>query len=202
MASLHRLMSFNINGLYGDRANTWEMRAPINVGVIQKYRPHVIGMQEVAQQNFDTYAQFLPQYDVVEGVSYAEVEGDEKIPILFDSNYYDLLDSGHFWLSETPDQESKAWEIDYPLAATWAKLKATGDGVTIFCLNTHFEDGPWGETHRQNSTHVILSKLEVLAPDLPVFLLGDFNCNPWSIPYRTFLEHGFKVKFQSSICLI
>ena len=68
----------------------------------------------------------------------------------------------------------------------------------LFCLNTHFEDGPWGEQHRIASSKLIIDKLAQLAPDLPTVLTGDYNCNPWSATYRLFMQDGFEDTFRAA----
>jgi endonuclease/exonuclease/phosphatase family metal-dependent hydrolase len=69
-------------------------------------------------------------------------------------------------------------------------------GQQFVHLNTHFEDGPWGEESRVNASRLIVERLTQLAPDSPHILTGDFNCNPWSKPYQIFLESGFQDTYR------
>jgi endonuclease/exonuclease/phosphatase family metal-dependent hydrolase len=65
-------------------------------------------------------------------------------------------------------------------------------------LNTHFEDGPDGETSRQGASGLIVARLAQLGPDLPAVVTGDFNNNPWSPAYRRFLENGFTDTYRAA----
>lgn len=198
MTALHRFMTFNINGIYGDRANTWERRAPVNVAAINRYQPDVLSLQEATQANLATYREQLIEYSIVEGNCYGDSPPQEYSSILYKSSRYKLLDSGEFWFSQTPDVQSTAWGVDYPMGATWITLQCKQTGKQLLCLNTHFEDGPWGEQHRLESSNIIVAQLAQLASELPIVLTGDFNCNPWSASYQIFMQHGFSDTFREA----
>jgi endonuclease/exonuclease/phosphatase family metal-dependent hydrolase len=190
MNPIHRVMSLNINGLYGEDANLWEKRAPLLLEVIRRYKPDLIGLQEAAKINL-TFLEGLDDYKVVQGNCYGDTPPQEYSSILYKASRYECLETGEFWFSETPDVASIDWGVDYPMGATWVNLKCLLTGEQLVHLNTHFEDGPWGETSRVNASKLVLRRLESLAAGLPVVITGDFNCNPWSLPYRLFLEGGF-----------
>jgi endonuclease/exonuclease/phosphatase family metal-dependent hydrolase len=191
MTKTQRVMSFNINGTQGEDANSWQRRAPLNVAILRRYAPDMIGLQEVSEANLETYREQLTDYRSVLGNCYGDTPPQEYTSILYKASRYELLDTGEFWFSNTPNKESIGWSVDYPMGATWVKLKCLLTGKQLIHLNTHFEDGPWGETSRVNASKLILARLEDLAAGLPVVLTGDFNCNPWSLPYRIFLDGGF-----------
>lgn len=184
-------MSFNINGAYSEGANGWKIRAPLTATVIRRYSPDIIGLQEASTANLDTCREQLPEYSLVMGNRYGDNPPQDYTSILYKTARYDLLASGEFWFSETPDVESADWGVEYPMGATWVRLKCLPTGQQLFCLNTHFEDGEWGEQSRVNAAKLIVTRLSQLAGDLPVVMTGDFNCNPWSMPYRIFLNNGF-----------
>ena len=57
---LLRVMTFNIRGsFHEDGANAWEQRAPLNVEVIQRHAPNLVGFQEFDTGNLHTYQQAL-----------------------------------------------------------------------------------------------------------------------------------------------
>lgn len=198
MTNIHRIFTLNVNGVFGDDANSWPMRAPLNVAVIGRYRPDIIGLQEASKTNLDTFGEQLTDYTLVEGNCYGDTPPQEYSSILFRSERYELLERGEFWFSETPDVESTGWGVEYPMGATWIKLKCAYTNGQILCLNTHFEDGDEGEESRVGATKLIINRLEQIAPDLPAVLMGDFNCNPWSAPYRIFLENGFVDTYRAA----
>ena len=60
---LLRVMTFNIRGsLHEDGANAWEKRAPLNIEVIQRQQPDLLGFQECDTGNLLTYQQHLSSY--------------------------------------------------------------------------------------------------------------------------------------------
>lgn len=54
MIKTHRVMSFNINETQGEDANGWEKRAPLNVAVMRRYAPDIVGLQEVSETYLET----------------------------------------------------------------------------------------------------------------------------------------------------
>ncbi|MGD9092140.1 MAG: hypothetical protein PVF74_04805, partial [Anaerolineales bacterium] len=68
----------------------------------------------------------------------------------------------------------------------------------LFFINTHFEDGPWGERSRVNASNLMVRRLPELASDLPVVISVDFNCNPLSLLYRIFLENGYVDTYRAA----
>jgi endonuclease/exonuclease/phosphatase family metal-dependent hydrolase len=191
MALTHRIMSLNINGDYNDGDNAWVKRAPLTLSVINRYKPDLLGFQECAKDNLAAFYEQLSDYQVVEGNCYGDTPPQEHTSILFLKSRYELLDRGEFWFSQTPDVQSADWGVEYPMGATWVSLKCLQTDQQLFHLNTHFEDGPWGEQSRVNASRLIIDRVAQLAPDQPVVVTGDFNCNPWSTPYQKFHAHGF-----------
>jgi endonuclease/exonuclease/phosphatase family metal-dependent hydrolase len=111
-----------------------------------------------------------------------------------------LLEAGLFWLSPTPDVPSRGWGIDeYELSARWVKLRDRASRTSFVHLNTHFEDGAWGEQSRQESSKLVCSRLDQLQTgELPALVTGDFNCNPWDPAYRIFMGNGFTDAYRAA----
>ena len=186
-----RVMTLNINGLYGDDNNSWQQRAPLNMATIQKYAPDLIGLQEAVAANLDSYRQQLSGYKLLAGNCYGDVPPQEYSSILWQAARFELVQSGEFWFSRTPDVASADWGVPYPMGVTWVILREMATGKQLLHLNTHFEDGADGETSRVEASKLITGRLDQIMPDLPTVLTGDFNCDAESWAYRHFLEHGF-----------
>ena len=93
-----------------------------------------------------------------------------------------LVESGNFWLSDTPDLPgSTSWGNLYPRMVTWGLFERRADGRRFYLLNTHLpyrqQDGP----ARVQSAELILKRLAQLPADTPVILVGDFNDQPGSL---------------------
>jgi endonuclease/exonuclease/phosphatase family metal-dependent hydrolase len=192
MTLSHRIMSWNINGDYDrEGAQSWDKRAPVALSILNRYKPDIIGFQECAEVNLATFREQLSDYHVLKGNCYGDNPPQEHSSILFLESRYELLDLGEFWFSETPDMESADWGVEYPMGATWVKLKCIKTKQQLFHLNTHYEDGSWGEQSRVNASKLIITRISQLAANESVVITGDFNCNPWSKPYQLFHGDGF-----------
>lgn len=189
-----RLMSFNVfqTNLAEDEieyfSDVWTNRAAFNVHTIRRYRPDVIGFQELDQGHLATYRDQLATYQHCLEDAHAPHIGNA---IFWRPDRFRRTDAGIFWLSRTPDTASSDWGVPYPLAVAWLRLEDIRTGSSVLCANTQFEDGPQGEESRQESSELLVHRLSVLAADDPIILTGDFNCNPWSVPYQTLLAHGY-----------
>ena len=106
-----RVMSFNIASTLndGESVNHWHnQRADLNVRVIRSYAPDLIGFQEVDHGNIATYHTGLGNYHAILGPTTDE-SYDVFNAIYWNPEALGLIDSGGFWLSETPDS-SPGWE--------------------------------------------------------------------------------------------
>jgi endonuclease/exonuclease/phosphatase family metal-dependent hydrolase len=193
--AIMRVMTFNIHG--GDPE--WSsLHADPTLAVLQRYSPDLIGLQEVVAPNLEFYRRRLGDYDDQLGQQYAEEEDRGYCSLLWKKSRFERVESGNFWFSRTPDIESSDWGVEYPLGATWVRLRDQLTGIQLLHLNTQFEDGSWGELSRQESSKLILERTAQLAPGIPVILTGDFNCNPWSGAYNRFLANGFTDTYRAA----
>lgn len=193
-----RVMSFNVFSPgeleeVGDEyspeelLNGWEVRADLNVQTIKRYDPDLIGFQEMDKEKLDTYLEWLGGY----AWNKPALETDQPT-LAWKTDRFELADSGTFWLSSTPDEQTADWNVPYPLSVQWVRLRENEDGAQLLHLNTQFEDGSWGELSRQQSSKLTIERTTQMQQDgAPAILTGDFNCNPWSPAYRYFTEAGF-----------
>lgn len=176
---LLRVMTFNIRGSYHeDGVNAWEQRAPLNIEVIQRQAPDLIGFQECDTGNLLTYQQHLSVYERLLGSDvWPETEESSSYNALFWlPERLTLLEAGSFWLSETPALASISWNAHSPRLATWAKFRLA-NGRELLHLNTHLDH--ISEEARVRSAQLILQRLQLLQTTQTVLVLtGDFNCNP------------------------
>jgi endonuclease/exonuclease/phosphatase family metal-dependent hydrolase len=196
-----RVMTFNINGndIEEDSPERiWLTRAAPSINTIQRYSPDIIGIQEVVQGNLDVLQAHLVGYGFDIGLAYDEGEYTGYSSIFWKEARFELIASGRFWFSRTPDVPSSDWGVPYPMGATWVRLRDVQTGALLLHLNTHFEDGPDGEQSRVESSKLIVARAAYLAPDIPVIVTGDFNCNPWCEAYNIFLAGGFTDTYRAA----
>jgi endonuclease/exonuclease/phosphatase family metal-dependent hydrolase len=191
-----RVMTFNARvHVPEDGKDTWPERAEAVVRLVRYHVPDVVCFQELAPHQYDLVREALDGYDWI-GAGRRDGAGNgEHVPVGVDPDRFRVTDHETFWLSETPDDPgSVGWDATYPRIVTRVSLAGAdsaadaGSGVpaadapadTFHVANTHFDHE--GERARAESARVVRDRLAAL--DGPTVLLGDFNCEPDSDPYR------------------
>ena len=174
------VMSFNIR--YDnpeDSLDNWQYRKDRAANAIRFYDADIVGTQEVLHNQLEDLKQRLPEYGVI-GVGREDgKEKGEYSALWYKKGRFTLLDSGYFWLSETPDVAgSKGWDGACERIASWAKLQDMVSGKAYFALNTHLDHV--GVVARREGISLILDKVNELSGGLPVIVTGDFNSEPES----------------------
>ncbi len=170
-----KVMSFNIQTENGTQVN-FDLRADLFRDLLDELQPDSIGMQEVTTgwiYRMDSFS-FNDSYA---GVGEGRTPGGEASSIYYRKDKFDLVDSGTFWLSETPDVRGSYLEASlYPRICTWAHLRDKVTGYEYIHVNTHLDHlgGSDGRTLRTAQVRVILEYLRTL-PDVPMVMTGDFN---------------------------
>ena len=188
-------MSFNVRGSFHDarKKNAWRNRAKLNVATIERYAPDVIGLQEAQRGNLDAYRTHLPRYNHIPGPKYGNTIPHDYNTILYYPERLEPLDSGGFWLSETPERHSKSWETRVARSATWALFRVPGTGLCILHLNTHLDHV--SALARREGSRLIIDKVAEISDRTgegpAVILTGDFNARPGSATYKNLTEAGF-----------
>ena len=108
-------------------------------------------------------------------------EKGEFMAVYYLRDRFELLDSGTFWLSETPDTVSKGWDAALNRICTWAKMKERRTGRVFYFFNTHFDHV--GREARLRSAELLAGRIRAVAGDkYPVLCTGDFNAHAESEP--------------------
>ena len=167
-----RIMTFNIR-CSDVRGVTWEERRPLVSEQIRCVHPDSVGVQE-AHEGWMTYLrEALKDEYVSVGVGREDGKNEgEYSAIFYLKEKYALIDSGNFWLSETPDKPSKGWDAAYTRICTWARLREKISGWEYVHINTHFDH--IGRIAQQNSVSMIHKKVAEFT-DLPVVFTADLN---------------------------
>ena len=187
-----RLMSFNVRYENGGDAGSkaWRQRVVGAVRMIREENPDVIGVQEALHgQAADLWAS-LPDYDFIGAARDDGRRAGEYAGIFFRRDRFeaDVLDSGTFWLSDTPEKPgSKTWGNEIPRTATWLRLVDRSSQRGFYVFNTHWDHRHQGS--RERSAGLLVERIHGRKnPDEPVVLLGDFNAveqNPGLVMLRS-----------------
>jgi endonuclease/exonuclease/phosphatase family metal-dependent hydrolase len=183
-----RVMSFNIRReIFIDALNHWQFRKGLLVETIRSFNPDLLGTQEALAEQSDYLREQLTGYGFVGAGRSDGRRGGEMCGVFFRKARFDKIDSGHFWLSETPNRPgSKSWGTSFTRMCTWVKLRDRADGRTLCLFNTHFDHR--GKRAREESAVLLRRKIEQIAGHLPVIVTGDFNTTDDTAPYRTLID--------------
>lgn len=191
MSTSIRVMTQNMRGDNDPDGNTIPKRYERFIQLLADYQPDVIGTQE---HTFSWYQRFLklfddmadgtniPHYGLVgESCDGPDKKGGGRNVIFYRTDRFDLLETGTFWLSETPDTPSSMTAGTQRRVCTWALLKDKRSEETILVVNTHLDHTR--EEIRVSQIQVVLDFISEKAGDHPVFFTGDFNAGSRSDTY-------------------
>jgi endonuclease/exonuclease/phosphatase family metal-dependent hydrolase len=187
---LIRVMSFNIRTITArDYRHAWDLRKHLVIERVRAFDPDLLGMQECQEGEQEQFIrQQLPDYEFL-GVRRGDNNrnGREMAPLLYRREAFDLLESGTFWLSKSPDEQgSKLLGAVYPRTATWAMLRSTADPArTLFFFNTHFDYIP---LIVPQAADILRERILSITAEMPTILTGDFNTPTGGGAYRRLTE--------------
>ena len=175
--SYYKIISFNVRYSSApeiDGDNRWELRRDAAVKMVAQQKPLAMGLQEACPDQIDFLDLNLTGYKHI-GVGRDDGKrAGEMMAIYYDTTRLTLLDSGTFWLSETPEKVSLGWDAACNRTCTWGHFKMKDTDFEFLYFNTHLDH--LGSLARKNSIKLIVDKMTELNPDnVPVFLSGDFN---------------------------
>lgn len=186
-----KAMTYNIRYANdNDGENKWANRKNHLTTFINEKSPDFIGIQEALQSQVDEIDNACITYSWL-GVG--RDDGDTKgefSPIFYKKEKFEILQTGTFWLSETPEIiGTKGWDAALPRVATWARFEMSYTDKTYLVVNTHFDHK--GSFSRQQSARLILKKVNELKEtgDL-VIIMGDFNVTPRDEVYRIMTQNS------------
>lgn len=181
-----RAMTFNIRlDTAADGPNAWPHRQNMVADLIRYEAPDVLGLQEVLLNQKQALEAALPDYAFAGVARDDGIEAGEFSPLAWRRDRFDLIDSGTFWLSPTPDVPGKAWDAALPRIATWARLRDRASGRVIRVLNTHFDHV--GAEAKLRSAQLI-ARWAAEGGAVPTIVMGDFNSPPSSPPMAALVD--------------
>jgi len=174
-----RVMTFNVRlPMASDGPERWEARRDLFVKTIREQHPDVFGTQELYKEQGDYVVAKLPEYKWF-GMGRKGGDGDEHMGVFYRTDELRVLDSGNFWLSDTPDVPgSDTWGTPFPRMVTWARFQRKDDGRTFVMFDTHLPYRDQDNVAREKGAAAILKRIAKLPPDEPFVLTGDFNTTP------------------------
>lgn len=183
--------SYNIRNHNSDddnEGNVWAVRSKVLCGQVNFEDPDIFGCQEVLD------AQLHDMLGLLDGYSYIGVGRDdgkkegEYSPVFYKKDRLRLLQSGNFWLSETPDKPKLGWDAACIRICSWGEFEQNATGFRFFYFNLHMDHV--GVVARREGAKLVVSKIREIAEGSPVVLTGDFNVDQTDEIYAIFTQSG------------
>ena len=176
-----KVVSFNIRCCDDKDGHAIAERAPRLHAAVAPIQPDVIGLQEYRPKWKGHIAQhFGEEYALYN--KYRSRLSPESAPILWRRDKFVCEDKGYFWLSDTPEKESRGWDERYNChrICEWVILREKQTGTQFTFMNTHFGFGDKGQAASAQLIYDYSRRIS----DLPTFVTGDFNMSPDTPGYR------------------
>lgn len=174
----------------------WQQRMTSIASWVKKNNLDILGTQEGLSEMLELLKKDLPDYKMVGKARSQDKEVAEHSALFINQNRYEVLNSGDFWLSKTPDVPgSRSWDSRYPRVCTWAELKDKKDNSRLFVFNAHYDH--WGFYSRSQSTKIILERIKKIAGDEKVIVMGDFNVGIGSSSIEAYAKHFLESRKSS-----
>ncbi len=181
-----RLATYNIRTMCDEGDKSWEVRIDALVDVVRRNRFDLFATQEGRTSQLKDMA-VLDEYAYVGRDRDGDNEGEHSA-IFYKKERFEMLESGDFWYSETPDVPSYGWGAHYRRICTWGHFKDKRNGKTFYVFNSHTDHEV--EEARRQSSYMLLERVRKIANGKPVFCTGDFNATSDDEPIQILLKDG------------
>lgn len=189
-AQTFKVASYNLRfDNKNDIGNLWADRLPFVASLVRYHDFDIFGTQEALPHQLEDVLKALPQY-----ARYGKGRDDgsdkgEHSAVFYKKDKFLLLQSGDFWLSETPDQPGLGWDATCcNRICSWVYLQDKKSKKKFYFFNVHFDHQ--GQIARRESSKLILEKIKAFTKGAPVVLTGDFNADRNSEPYQIIAGSG------------
>lgn len=159
-----------------DSLNAWPHRKENVKALIRYHDFDIVGTQEGFLHQLNDLLE-MPGYAYFGAGRDDGKQAGEHSAILYKKDRFNIIDSGNFWLSETPDKPGLGWDATCcNRICSWVKFVDKEARQEFYVFNVHFDHQ--GVVARQESGKLMVSKIKEIAKDAPVICTGDFNSTP------------------------
>lgn len=173
------IMSFNTKNTPGIK------RLNEIVDIVNDHNPDLIGFQEVKSFTEPFLKAKLSDYKAVYNIRGFDNEG---IAIYYKKSKFELLESGHKWLTDTPDKMSKIENSNCYRILNYVVLKEKYSQKVFMHVNTHIDHNVDAQSEQMHKFTKIVKSLK----SYPTLLTGDFNFRPISNHYSDLIKSGYE----------
>ena len=194
-----RVMSLNLHRLtpWDMEKKSWFYRAPLIVQQMENIAPGIIGFQEAMSWQYEYLCDVLPEYESV--ITYRDARVfSEGCPIFFNKTRYKLVESGSFWLSETPENMSKSWDSQEYGVCSYIVLEDLQTQREFAVFNTHLDYA--NEEIKIQGIEIILEQAKLLS-NIPFVIMGDLNTEEDSEVYAIATQYCQDACYQAKTAI-
>lgn len=176
------VVSFNVAAPWGSLTNNTLSSSRVKRFALymNALKPDIIGTQEMNSAWLEKLGELMSDYDSY-GVARGGDENEKKSElnaVFWLKDKYECVDKGTFWLSETPDTESKYQGAGCNRICTYVMLHNINEDKYILHLNTHLDNA--SDEARLFGAQVIADKISEYretssVSDYEIVITGDFN---------------------------
>lgn len=168
--------------------NGWDDRKSLIFDMINFAAFDVFGAQEVRYGQLKDMVEAMPDYDYIGvGRDDGKTKG-EFCPVFYRRGRLKMLDSGTFWLSETPDKASRGWDGMCNRVCSWGYFQDVITKSKFYFLNTHLDNK--GAEAKTKGSELIVNFIKKHCKGAQVIVTGDFNVYQDSKWYKIFSQCG------------
>lgn len=171
------LATFNLRfDTSADGDNAWPNRREFVKKLIAYHEFDIMGTQELLKNQIDDLLD-MDGWAYIGAGRNDGLHGGEHSAIFYKKDRFKVLQSGDFWLSQTPEKPSLGWDATCcNRICTWGKFKDRLSRNVFFVFNAHFDHQ--GQEARRQSGLLVVQKMKELASGFPVVFCGDLNSTP------------------------
>ncbi len=179
-----KVMTFNVRlPADADGEDRWLNRRDLMVRTLREAGPDVFGTQELYKAQGDYLVEHLPDYAWFgvgrSGRTVTAQADDEHMGVFYRKDRLRVIESGNFWLSDTPEVAgSITWGNLHPRMVTWALFERTANRRRFYLFNTHLPYRDQDEPVRERGAKLLRDRIAMLPKDVAVIVTGDFNTTP------------------------
>lgn len=182
--------SYFINCRDASLGNQWTTCRKSIANQINWQSPDIFGTQEL------TRTQVVSLHSLLDGYEWIGVGADDgqeqgkHTAVFYRPERVQLMEQGHFWLCETPDEPSKGWDAATIRLCTWGLFRDRHTGQSFYFLNLQMDDT--GTQARSESAKLVMQRLAQLTGDgaKPAIVAGAFHIPQGNTTYKLFTDSG------------
>ncbi|HRW58165.1 MAG TPA: endonuclease/exonuclease/phosphatase family protein [Chlamydiales bacterium] len=172
-----RAMTYNIHfDDLEDISHLWNERKSWIAYLIEHYQSDLICLQEAYAHQVNDLKILLKDYKFVDEPVDADHLDLPIDPILYNPLKFDMIETGRFFLSDTPEIYSNTWEGKYVRFVRYVKFLEKKTSKTFVFFNTHLDY--YSFEARKLGVKLLKSKVLELSQENPFIVGGDFNLFP------------------------